>query len=171
MTPLHEAPEAPEAPSRAAAPAPPRRGASEGVLPLFVAVVAGGLLVTGLQLVWLPAPATVINRPAYVVLDTDTLLQAQLQQAFTRGEDRRDVAAEEIAREMQTALTAAFEQYTRQGYAVLHKAAVIAAPPALEVTDAVAAQLGIPAELLDSARHFQQTGEVALPPGAAPAQP
>ena len=150
--------------------APTRPAGGEGFLPLFLAVLTGGLVVLGLQL-WQdgPAPPPAAPRPAYVIVDSDTLLQAQLQQAFTRPGRREASAGPQVAAEMQQALETAFERYTRQGLAVLHKAAVIAAPPALDVTAAVAQDLGIAPEFLDNARHFQRTGELpALPPAAEP---
>lgn len=158
------------APAATAAPSldPARPATTEGFLPLFLAVLTGGLLVLGLQL-WqdwtVPRPAPVAQRPAYVIVDSDTLLQAQLQQSFSQPGRRADAAAPQVAAEMQQALASAFERYTQQGLAVLHKAAVIAAPPALDVTAAVAQDLGIPPEFLDNARRFQRTGEL---PAIAP---
>lgn len=148
---------------------PPPTTTADGFLPLFLAVLSGGLLVLGLQIWREPPPAAA--RPPYVVVDSDTLLQAQLQQSLTQPGGREGASAPEIAEAMRQELAAAFDRYTQRGLAVLHKAAVIAYPPAVDVTEAVARDLGLPPEFLANARHFQQTGELPAWPPAAAAPP
>lgn len=117
--------------------------------------------------------------PAFVVVDSDTLLQAKLQESLMGGMAKPD----EIAEEFRESLDEAFEIYTQRGISIAHKNAFMAYPKEYDVTKRIASALSISDETIASVLEFQRTGKLPqsvidsvaagapLPSQDAPAQP
>ncbi len=94
--------------------------------------------------------------PAFVVVDSDTLLQAKLQDALMVGMANPN----EIAEEFRESLDEAFEIYTQRGISIAHKNAFMAYPKEYDVTNRIAAALSISDETIASVLEFQRTGKL-----------
>lgn len=117
--------------------------------------------------------------PAFVVVDSDTLLQAKLQDSLMGGMAKPD----EIAEEFRESLDEAFEIYTQRGISIAHKNAFMAYPQEYDVTKRIASALAISDETIASVLEFQRTGKLPqsvidrvsagapVPSRDAPAQP
>lgn len=128
------------------------------IIPFFFASLFGALFgMWGYWFIFDRAPGDEQGGlPEVVVVDSDTLLQAKIQETILAGGPSDDATAQAFREAMQEA----FMVYTSRGISVLHSSALMAYPQEFDVTERVADVLGLAPESLASVREFQRTGQL-----------
>lgn len=135
-----------------------RHGGGGDVIPFFLAALFGAMTaIWGYWFFFSDDKEPDENRfPEFVVVESDTLLQAKIQETIMSGAEN----SEEIAETFKATMQEAFKVYTNRGVSVMHMNALMAFPEEYDVTMRMAQQLGIAEETIASVREFQRTGQL-----------
>jgi hypothetical protein len=137
---------------------PRQRTAADGIVASVMAGLFGATVVLWGYWFFVDRHAGVVDDtyPPIVVVDSDTLFQAKIQQIMMSG----DPPSTGLAEQVRESLDEAFLIYTERGMTIAHKDALIAYPKAYDVTMRIAQALSIDEETIASVRDFQRTGQL-----------